>query len=142
MDLDGQVALVTAGGGVGIGRAIALALAEHGAPVAVTDRNAERAAGVAAEIRARGGASASWALDDPQAKHCRLIEEVTHPVLGSLRQLANPVRLETLEGSTVRTPPLLGEHTEAVLRDFGIPDERITALVRRGTVQGKGRDAA
>ena len=63
MDLGGQVGLVTAGGGVGIGRAIALALAEHGAAVAVTDRSAERAAGVAAEIRARGGASASWALD-------------------------------------------------------------------------------
>jgi NAD(P)-dependent dehydrogenase (short-subunit alcohol dehydrogenase family) len=53
VDLGGQVALGTASGGVGIGRAVALALAEHGATVAVTNRSAERAAGVA-EIRARG----------------------------------------------------------------------------------------
>jgi len=59
VDLGGWVALVS----VGVGRAIALALAEHGAPVAVTDPSVEHAAGVAAEIRARGAASATWALD-------------------------------------------------------------------------------
>ncbi len=47
MDLGGWVALVSVGGGGGIGRAIALALAEHGATVAVTDRSVERGAGAA-----------------------------------------------------------------------------------------------
>jgi len=53
-DLTGKVALVT-GGGRGLGRAIALALARQGADVAVNYRsNADSAAEVVAEIKAMG----------------------------------------------------------------------------------------
>ncbi len=52
-DLEGQVALVT-GAARGLGRAIALALAEAGADVALGLRAVERDSGVAAEITARG----------------------------------------------------------------------------------------
>ena len=51
--LEGQVALVT-GAARGLGRAIALALAEAGADVAVGLRSIERDSGLAAEIAARG----------------------------------------------------------------------------------------
>ncbi len=51
--LDGQVAVVT-GAGKGIGRAIALGLAEAGADVAVGARTAADLEAVAQEIRARG----------------------------------------------------------------------------------------
>ena len=51
--LDGQVAVVT-GAGKGIGRAIAIGLAEAGADVAIAARTAADLEEVAAEIRARG----------------------------------------------------------------------------------------
>jgi NAD(P)-dependent dehydrogenase (short-subunit alcohol dehydrogenase family) len=52
--LDGSTALVT-GGNSGIGRAIALDLARHGAQVIVSGRDAARAEQVVATIRAAGG---------------------------------------------------------------------------------------
>jgi len=51
--LRGRAALVT-GGGTGIGRGIALALAAHGADVAITSRKLERLEPTAEEIRGRG----------------------------------------------------------------------------------------
>jgi NAD(P)-dependent dehydrogenase (short-subunit alcohol dehydrogenase family) len=53
VSLDGQVALVT-GAGRGIGRAIALALSEAGAAVAVCARSEDEAGGLAREIADRG----------------------------------------------------------------------------------------
>jgi 3-oxoacyl-[acyl-carrier protein] reductase len=61
IDLSGKAALVT-GGAVGIGRGVALALAQAGADVALTYRSHDGAP-VAAEIAAMGRRSAAYALD-------------------------------------------------------------------------------
>ena len=65
-DLAGRVALVT-GGSRGIGRAIALLLARHGATLAVASRKADACEAVAAEIRAAGGRASAHAchMGDP-----------------------------------------------------------------------------
>ncbi len=74
-------------------------------------------------------------FDDPQVKHLGLAEEVEHPVIGTLRQLSDPLRMEGIGNKTVRThPPLLGEHSEAVLREFNIRDDEIAALIKEGVV--------
>ena len=62
MRLDKKVALIT-GAGSGIGRATALRFAREGALVTVGDRDASRAAAVAAEINAEGGEAIGVAAD-------------------------------------------------------------------------------
>ena len=60
-DLSGRVALVT-GGSRGIGRAIALGLAQHGAKVAITARTREQLEATAGELDAAGGAGTGLAV--------------------------------------------------------------------------------
>jgi NAD(P)-dependent dehydrogenase (short-subunit alcohol dehydrogenase family) len=61
-DVTGRVAVIT-GGGSGIGRATAIALAEAGAHVAVSDVNGDRANTVADEIRTAGGQAVGLRCD-------------------------------------------------------------------------------
>jgi NAD(P)-dependent dehydrogenase (short-subunit alcohol dehydrogenase family) len=68
VDLAGRSALVT-GGGRGIGRAIALALARAGARLVLAGRNESRLEETAAEIRAPGGSALVVQMDvaDPES---------------------------------------------------------------------------
>lgn len=67
-EFSGKVALVT-GGASGIGAEICRLLADRGAMVAVTDRDAEAARTLAAELSGRGGAAMGFGMDvtDPDA---------------------------------------------------------------------------
>ncbi|MDR7156460.1 NAD(P)-dependent dehydrogenase (short-subunit alcohol dehydrogenase family) [Sphingobium xenophagum] len=61
-DLSGRAVLLT-GGGAGIGRAIALTLAEHGAHVAIVDRARDRIDAVIEEIAATKGSAVGVTVD-------------------------------------------------------------------------------
>lgn len=88
-DLSGRTALVT-GGSVGIGRAIAAALAEAGARVALTSRDRERAEQVAAEVGAgAAGEVVGLPCDVRRADSCRALVEAVVDRFGGLDTLIN-----------------------------------------------------
>jgi len=83
MKLQDRIALVT-GGGRGIGRAIAVALAREGAKVAVTARSAEQLAETVALIESAGSEGAGVPADITQgaevAQMVRTVEQALGPV--------------------------------------------------------------
>ena len=74
------------------------------------------------------------AFADPQAVARDVLVDVEHPRLGTVRQIASPLRLDE-QPPPVRPAPARGEHTRAVLRDtLGYSPERIAELERAGAL--------
>jgi crotonobetainyl-CoA:carnitine CoA-transferase CaiB-like acyl-CoA transferase len=60
---------------------------------------------------------------DPQVQHNKMIMEYTHPTVGPVRTTGFPVSFSESEMKIYRSAPLLGEHTEEILRELGEFDE-------------------
>ena len=89
MQLEGKAALVT-GGGTGVGRATALALAARGCSVAVNySRSREAAEATAEEIRALGVGGLALQADVAEDAACRELVERAVGELGRLDVLIN-----------------------------------------------------
>lgn len=85
---DRDVAIVT-GGGSGIGRATAHALADTGSPVVVGDLDGDRAQTVAAEIVAAGGQAAAVRADVTEDEDAEAMVSLALETFGSLGILVN-----------------------------------------------------
>jgi crotonobetainyl-CoA:carnitine CoA-transferase CaiB-like acyl-CoA transferase len=68
-------------------------------------------------------------VEHPQVKARNVLVECEHPTAGKAKVVAPPVRLSETPGG-IRTPaPLLGQHTDAVLREhLGLDDKEIERL--------------
>jgi meso-butanediol dehydrogenase/(S,S)-butanediol dehydrogenase/diacetyl reductase len=99
--LEGKLALVT-GAAQGIGRAIAVAYAEAGARVIVTDLSDAACAETRAEVDATGASAWTFALDVADAGACARLAEVVQRDIGDLRVLVNNAGLMIRE--TVDSP--------------------------------------
>jgi short-subunit dehydrogenase len=84
----GQAVIVT-GASSGIGKALALRLADQGACVAVASRNAERLEALAQECRQRGGKAIAVKTDVSDEVQCRALIERTREAYGRLDMLVN-----------------------------------------------------
>jgi len=73
-------------------------------------------------------------FNDPVVRHLGLIAEVDHPVAGRVRAPGIPVRMSGTPGSVRRAPPMLGEHTNEVLRELGYTSDDVKKLHGDGAV--------
>ena len=88
MDVQGKAALVM-GEGSGIGRAVALTLASHGASVAIGDLVAERAEQVVGEIKETGQQGLGSAVDVTRQEQVKELVEKTLEAFGRIDILVN-----------------------------------------------------
>jgi len=65
---------------------------------------------------------------DPQVKHLGVAAPVTHPKLGEIEILRNATHLEGVSDDIRSPAPDAGEHTDEILRQFGLADVEIDAL--------------
>ena len=77
------------------------------------------------------------AFDDPQVRHrgiARSLPRQAGDGIAQVATVANPMRLSATPVSYRRAPPSLGQHTQEVLHELGLSEERIRALHAARTI--------
>lgn len=103
-DLTGKVAIVTGGNG-GLGRGIALGLAEAGAAVAVLARNEEKSRKVLSELKAIGAPSMAVTIDLTRREEFAPAFERVENELGAVDILVNNAGNVSLSGGVMNEKP-------------------------------------
>jgi crotonobetainyl-CoA:carnitine CoA-transferase CaiB-like acyl-CoA transferase len=71
-------------------------------------------------------------LNDPQVRHLDLVEELAHPQAGKLQFVGGPVLYDGLPKEQSTPPPLVGEHSTAILKELGYDQTDIDGFVAQG----------
>jgi crotonobetainyl-CoA:carnitine CoA-transferase CaiB-like acyl-CoA transferase len=58
---------------------------------------------------------------ESQVKHREMLRKLRHPTAGEVPQVVSPLRFANEPLAFERAPPLLGEHTDEILRELGLP---------------------
>ena len=72
-----------------------------------------------ADIPAAPINTVAGAIENPQTRARGLIVQLEHPAIGTAKSIANPIRFSNTPVSYRMPPPLLGEHTTAILQSLG-----------------------
>ena len=80
------------------------------------------------------------ALADASLAARKMVVNLEHTLGGSLKSLGNPVHMSEMKEQHCLSPPLLGEHTDEVLREVAAyGDEHIARLVEQAVVYSTQR---
>jgi crotonobetainyl-CoA:carnitine CoA-transferase CaiB-like acyl-CoA transferase len=71
---------------------------------------------------------------DPQVREYGFPTEIEHPKMGKVKLVGNAVDLSRTPPRIDQPPPMLGEHTEEVLRSLGYDVAMIAAFRSRGVI--------
>ena len=71
---------------------------------------------------------------DPHVQAREMTVRLPHPLAGQVDLVASPMKLSATPVQYRRPPPLLGEHTAEVLREFGVDAAELAALRGAGAV--------
>jgi crotonobetainyl-CoA:carnitine CoA-transferase CaiB-like acyl-CoA transferase len=74
-------------------------------------------------------------LDDPQLAASGFWQFVEHPTEGRLRLCDPPIRFSNTPSTIRQLPPLLGEHSVAVLTEAGYSHDEIAAMIAAGVTR-------
>ena len=73
--------------------------------------------------------------EDPHIAYRKMLVEIDQPAVGKMRIANSPIRLSETPGQVYAAAPLLGEHTEEVLRAvLGYGQEKIDSLKAEGVI--------
>ncbi len=73
-------------------------------------------------------------FEDEQVKHREMLVRIAHPSAGSVPQVACPMKFTEAPLCFDRSPPLVGQHTEEVLREIGVDAAQIKTLAAQGVI--------
>ena len=74
-------------------------------------------------------------VDDPQIRHNGTFVEYDHPTEGRVKAPGFPIRFSKTPSTVERGAPLVGEHSRELLREAGLDDAAIEALIESGVVR-------
>ena len=73
-------------------------------------------------------------LSDSQVIHRGMVQEMLHPRAGKIKVLGVPFKLSSTPGEIRSPPPILGEHTDQILKNMGYGIDKISQLRMKGAV--------
>lgn len=82
--------------------------------------------------------SVKEALELEQTRAREMVVQMEDALRGTVKLLGIPTKMSATPGAIRRLPPLLGEHTESVLRDLGYDPSEIEALEQARIVRRNG----
>lgn len=68
-------------------------------------------------------------VNDPQVIHNQNIRTMMHPALGEIGVVAEPFRYSKTPMTYDAAPPLVGQHSEEILRELGYEEEKIREIL-------------